>query len=343
MSSAAMSMETAPRRSRVIAGLLSLIAPGVGQLYAGRPRRGVALFAMLVAIQLMLLAVAFLLPASYAAIMSYAALVAIVCLGAFLFVLVDAVRLARRADGSPTVCRWYVCAAAVVAVWLVFIAMSTLSDVVKPHLPWRMFNLPSTSMQPTLRLGERLLGDMSYFKQHAPSRGDVIIYRLPKDPSTLYVKRVVALAGTRSCFAAAARSSTARRQPSPMPTSATRRRSTTIRLHSPCRRTTCSWSATIAPTARTAAWRANTGRCRSRTSSAVPPRSSGRTSPTARAFGWARRTGDALAARRSRRYDAWRSFGRSSAPRRPSRIASARAIENARVSAWNALVFHFIM
>jgi hypothetical protein len=92
-------METAPRRSRLIAGLLSLIAPGVGQLYAGRPRRGVALFAMLVAIQLMLLAVAVLLPASYAAIMSYAALVAIVCLGAFLFVLVDAVRLARRADG----------------------------------------------------------------------------------------------------------------------------------------------------------------------------------------------------------------------------------------------------
>ena len=200
MSSAAMSMETAPRRSRVIAGLLSLIAPGVGQLYAGRPRRGVALFAMLVAIQLMLLAVAVLLPASYAAIMSYAALVAIVCLGAFLFVLVDAVRLARRADGSQPVCRWSVCAAAVVAVWLVFIAVSTLSGLIKPHLPWRMFNLPSSSMQPTLRLGERLLGDMSYFKQHAPSRGDVIIYRLPKDPSTLYIKRVVALAGDQVVF-----------------------------------------------------------------------------------------------------------------------------------------------
>src|SRR5262245_12296250 len=42
-------------------------------------------------------------------------------------------------------------------------------------------------------------------------------------------------------------------------------------------------------------------------------------------------------------YDAWRSFDRSPAPRRPSRIASARPIENARVSAWNALVFHFIM
>ena len=112
MSSAAMSMETAPRRSRVIAGLLSLIAPGVGQLYAGRPRRGVALFAMLVAIQLMLLAVAFLLPASYAAIMSYAALVAIVYLGAFLFVLVDAVRLAaptapkRSAAGMSAPARW---------------------------------------------------------------------------------------------------------------------------------------------------------------------------------------------------------------------------------------------
>ena len=33
-----------------------------------------------------------------------------------------------------------------------------------------------------------------------PARGDVVVYRLPSDPSTIYVKRIVGLAGDRVQF-----------------------------------------------------------------------------------------------------------------------------------------------
>jgi signal peptidase I len=41
---------------------------------------------------------------------------------------------------------------------------------------------------------------MTYFRQHPPARGDVIVYRLPTDPSTIYVKPDRALAGDRVVF-----------------------------------------------------------------------------------------------------------------------------------------------
>jgi signal peptidase I len=196
MSSAARAPQT-PGRSRLIAGLLSLIAPGVGHLYIGRRRRGFLLIAALLAIQILLLALAFVLPSSAVVLLAFALIVAAAYAGWFLFVLVDAVRLARRGDGSRP--RWYVYLGAVAAVWL-SVAASPLVVAAKGHLPWRTFSIPSSSMQPTLHLGEAVVSDTSYFAKHAPARGDVIFYRLPSDNSTIYVKRVVALGGERIAF-----------------------------------------------------------------------------------------------------------------------------------------------
>lgn len=189
-----------PRRSPWVAGLLSLLAPCTGHLYVGRPGRCLLLFVALLAIQFMVLAIAFRLPASFAAVVTFAVAALVVWAAYCLFVLVDAMRLARRYRGRRSTSRWYVCGPAMVAVWLSFVAMGTLAAAVKPNLPWQMFDMPSTSMEPTLRKGEWILADTSYFKQYAPSRGDVVVYHLPHDPSTKYIKRVVALAGDRIAF-----------------------------------------------------------------------------------------------------------------------------------------------
>jgi signal peptidase I len=189
-----------PRRSPWVAGLLSLLAPCTGHLYVGRPGRSLLLFVALLAIQLMVLAIAFRLPPSFAAIVTFAVAALVVWAGYCLFVLVDAMRRARRYRGRRATSRWFVCGPAIVAVWLGLVAMGTLAAAVKPHLPWQMFDMPSTSMEPTLRKGEWILADTSYFKQYAPSRGDVVVYHLPHDPSTKYIKRVVALAGDRIAF-----------------------------------------------------------------------------------------------------------------------------------------------
>jgi signal peptidase I len=48
-------------------------------------------------------------------------------------------------------------------------------------------------MEPTLRLGEIAFANMRAFDTQAPARGDVVVFTLPRDGSTIYVKRVVGL------------------------------------------------------------------------------------------------------------------------------------------------------
>ena len=77
------------------------------------------------------------------------------------------------------------------------------------------FNIPSGSMIPTLLVGDYLfVSKYSYGYTHyslpfspslfsgrifgsQPQRGDVVVFRLPKDPSIDYIKRVVGLPGDR--------------------------------------------------------------------------------------------------------------------------------------------------
>ncbi len=78
------------------------------------------------------------------------------------------------------------------------------------------FNIPSGSMKATLLVGDYLfVSKYSYgYSQYSlplslplfsgripsnmlPERGDVVVFRLPKDPSTDYIKRVIGLPGDR--------------------------------------------------------------------------------------------------------------------------------------------------
>lgn len=180
--------------------MLSLLAPCAGHFYAGRPRRGFVLFVMLVAIQLMVLSIAFVLPPRFSAVITFTMAALIVWVGYCVFVLLDAVRLARRKDRSRAPFRWDVCAAVIFVVWSSLFVMAALSAAAKPHLRWQMIKVDSASMEPTLLTTEWLLADASYFKQSTPSRGDVIIYRLPNYPGTTFVRRIVALAGDKVAF-----------------------------------------------------------------------------------------------------------------------------------------------
>src|SRR5260221_759948 len=78
------------------------------------------------------------------------------------------------------------------------------------------YRVPSPSMVPTLLIGDELIaskfaygygkysspiGLMPDFSGRlfgaAPERGDVVVFRLPRDPSTTYVKRLIGLPGDR--------------------------------------------------------------------------------------------------------------------------------------------------
>jgi signal peptidase I len=78
------------------------------------------------------------------------------------------------------------------------------------------FYVPSGSMEPTLQIGDALLGSKFAYGYSrwslpygvgpasqtrllgkAPKRGDVVVFRLPRDPKQTYVKRVIGLPGDR--------------------------------------------------------------------------------------------------------------------------------------------------
>src|SRR5579872_1104484 len=79
------------------------------------------------------------------------------------------------------------------------------------------FYVPSGSMEPTLQIGDALIGSKypyGYSRYSIPwmpgassgterlfgklpNRGDVVIFRLTRDPSTTYIKRVIGLPGDR--------------------------------------------------------------------------------------------------------------------------------------------------
>lgn len=51
------------------------------------------------------------------------------------------------------------------------------------------------SMEPRLHTGERIIVNLFVYRFHTPSRGDIIIFRYPLDPSKDFIKRVIALPG----------------------------------------------------------------------------------------------------------------------------------------------------
>jgi len=99
-------------------------------------------------------------------------------------------------DAKPS--RWPI------VVFLVFIGLmiagigfAAFGPVPAMTSPIRSFSIPSASMEPTLHAGEYLYANMWAFNDQEPQRGDVVVFRAPRDPSTIYIKRVIGLPGEK--------------------------------------------------------------------------------------------------------------------------------------------------
>lgn len=57
------------------------------------------------------------------------------------------------------------------------------------------FIVSGASMDPTFYNGQYLIVDELSYRLNDPARGDVIIFRYPKDPSQFFIKRVIGLPG----------------------------------------------------------------------------------------------------------------------------------------------------
>jgi signal peptidase I len=189
-----MTEDRAKRRRPAFAAVLSFLLPGLGHLYSGRPKLGVAFFGLSVVGYLLIglcFRILFLLYASQSGYL----LVGIVTLSILVlsFLVATAwhsVTAARKAGVMRLrrYNRWYVYGVVLMVVNL--LVLPSLPDV----LPLRPFRISTEAMTPTLRPGDRVLARM-YYHSPRPDRGDVVVFRSPPGSRSLNLKRVLGLPG----------------------------------------------------------------------------------------------------------------------------------------------------
>jgi signal peptidase I len=182
------------KRIPVIAAVLSLVAPGLGQLYNGQILKGIIFFLAILLIPTIL----FLAGLQSQFLGLAAILVFTFCL--WLFVIVEAFFAAKRKKEVVLkgYNKWYLYLLIILLVnGTYFIPRDFTEDFASGVLGFRVYRIPAGSMEPTLLIGDYLITDSKYFKKNELQRRDLVIVQYPKEPSRDFIKRVIALEGEK--------------------------------------------------------------------------------------------------------------------------------------------------
>jgi signal peptidase I len=84
--------------------------------------------------------------------------------------------------------------------WGIIVVLGLVIAVVVRLFVFQLYYVPSTSMNPTIKAGDRILVDKLAFHLHPVERGDITVFRRPStarcgDNLTYFVKRVIGLPG----------------------------------------------------------------------------------------------------------------------------------------------------
>ena len=79
--------------------------------------------------------------------------------------------------------------------WLVSIVAAIVVAMLIRTFIVELYVVDGPSMRPTLQHDERLVVNKLVYYVRAPEKGEVVIFRYPRDPSRDFIKRVIATAG----------------------------------------------------------------------------------------------------------------------------------------------------
>ncbi|MDA8125289.1 MAG: signal peptidase I [Deltaproteobacteria bacterium] len=178
-------------RNPWLAGILTLLAVGLGHFYSGQAKRGFFLF---------FIGQGILLVAALPVIYYYPTipvLISTVLLGFafFFYCIFDAVRLSKRERYGFTLKRynkWYVYLGYFILATFVF--QPIVSSSIKILLI-QAYKIPAGSLEPTILMGDQILARKLLAVKQGINRGDMVIFPFPEDTSKDFIKRVVALGG----------------------------------------------------------------------------------------------------------------------------------------------------
>ena len=79
--------------------------------------------------------------------------------------------------------------------WIVSIAIAIVLAFLIRYFIVELYLVDGPSMRPTLQSAERLVVNKFIYRFRAPERGEILVFRYPRDPSRDFIKRVIAIPG----------------------------------------------------------------------------------------------------------------------------------------------------
>ena len=171
-----------------LAGLLSLLEPGLGQIYNGQGRKGLSILLLK-----FLLLPAMILGLNSDNIKLLLIFFVIVAVVYYLFAVVDAVTAALGRRAKYRVKRYNNIVVYILVVVLAGVLNTTLSVHIKNNYV-QAYKIPAASNEPTLFIGDHILLDRRV-SARKPTFGDLVVFEFPRDPEKDFIKRVVGIGG----------------------------------------------------------------------------------------------------------------------------------------------------
>jgi signal peptidase I len=191
-----MASDMTSRRIPWVALALSFLSAGVGHLYCGRIAKGLPLYFAWILVPLCCL-IAAVCPPSASGLVFLLLLPAVAVLGVYVYAAIDSWRLAYRI-GSDYSLRDYNRTGVYWLLIVVQIVYSIGLIVAVRGSVYEAFLVPSSSMNPTILAGDRILARKLLPPHHFPERGELIVYRNSTPTGAVnFIGRVVAVAGDR--------------------------------------------------------------------------------------------------------------------------------------------------
>lgn len=194
-------MDNKKPKEPLLALILAFVLPGLGQVYAGRFKRGILFFfiPILCAVPLLLYVL------NPNTTTNLILLLLFIFLAGFqIFILVDsylcarAYNIANNLDRGITVGKRILLIVGILFIALIFnpfeIIAVRLANYIRTNIA-QAFRIPTGAMRPTIMEGDSILVDKAIYKKSEPKRGDVIVFIYPKDTKKMFAKRVVGLPG----------------------------------------------------------------------------------------------------------------------------------------------------
>ena len=191
-------MDTQRPKEPLVAVMLTLLLPGLGQMYAGKVTRGI-IFLLINVLLVIGMILYFMNPVTPVYGFMLALIPAAIAFG--LFMMIDAYLCARQYNHANNLIRKISTGNRIfLIIGLVFFSMFNSASLLEKYIRsnvFQSFRIANDSMNPVLVQNDRILVNMVIYKHSMPQRGDIVVFQYPGPDKKASIKRLIALPGEK--------------------------------------------------------------------------------------------------------------------------------------------------